>query len=246
MSLLRDYRQISESLGHSFNRPELLVQALTHSSFANENDSAEQGSGDNEQLEFLGDAVLSLTTSEHLCQHFPKYSEGELSKLRAHLVSARHLAKVGRSLRLGNHLLLGKGEERTGGRTKPALLADCVEALIAALYLDGGLDAARTFILGVIVTPELERMGSDPAARTARTDFKSTLQEVLQAHGRPQPSYEVTSQSGPEHNTTFLIELRLNDECIVKGEGKSKKIAEQHAAELALQYLRTHSLQDPV
>ena len=223
-------------LGHEFTDRALLARALTHSSFANENSDT---LNDNEQLEFLGDSVLSLVTSEHLCSRFPKYSEGQLSKLRAHLVSSRHLAKVARTTELGRHLQLGRGEERSGGRHKPAVLADAVEAIIAALYLDGGLAAARRFILTKVVGPELDRIGFDPAARTAHTDYKSTLQEMLQANGRPQPNYEVVAQSGPEHSKTFTVQVTLDPGLHVRAEGRSKKLAEQRAAELAIEQLQS-------
>jgi ribonuclease-3 len=242
VALAQTTDEFAARLDYQFKRPELLQQALTHSSFANEHEQ-ENGEAldDNEQFEFLGDAVLQLVSSENLFKQFPQYGEGDLSKLRAHLVSTRHLSKVAKSLQIGQHLRLGNGEERTGGRTKPALLADAMEAVIAALYLDGGLPAARAFILKTVINPELERMGPDPAARTARIDYKSTLQEVLQAEGRGQPSYEVVAESGPEHNKTFTVELRLEDMSQVQGQGRSKKTAEQKAAELALQRLRTAS-----
>jgi ribonuclease III len=242
VALAQTTDEFAGRLDHEFKHPELLQQALTHSSFANEHEQ-ENGEAldDNEQFEFLGDAVLQLVSSEHLFRQFPDYGEGDLSKLRAHLVSTRHLSKVGKSLHIGQHLRLGNGEERTGGRTKQALLADAMEAVIAALYLDGGLPAARNFIVRTVIAPELERMGPDPAARTARIDYKSSLQELLQAEGRGQPSYEVVAESGPEHNKTFTVELRLEDMTQVQGQGRSKKSAEQKAAELALQRLRATS-----
>ena len=248
-SLPSNLLELAASLQHSFHRPELLQQALTHSSFANEHPngapkSDSDSDSDNEQLEFLGDAVLSIVTSDYLYRQFPNYSEGDLSKLRAHLVSSRHLVKAARALHLGEYIRLGRGEERTGGRTKHVILADSIEAIIAALYLDAGIEAARRFILPTIILPELERMGADPAALTAGTDFKSTLQELLQAHGYPQPSYRVIAQSGPEHKKIFTIELQLNGIYSVKAEGSSKKHAEQLAAELALEHLRTHPIQD--
>jgi ribonuclease III len=245
MSTNHEYRQFEECLNYRFAELSLLRQALTHSSFANEHDAADGDPlADNEQLEFLGDAVLSLLTSEYLCRQFPHYSEGQLSKLRAHLVSARHLSKAARTLEAGKYLRLGRGEERTGGRNKQAILADCVEAIIAAVYLDGGLEAARGFVLPVILTPELERMGSDPAAGTAHTDYKSTLQELLQGKGLRQPVYEVVAQSGPEHNKVFVVELSFDADLKVRAEGRSKKHAEQRAAELALEHFRTHPIQE--
>lgn len=242
-----NYLELAAKLHHRFERSELLEQALTHSSFANEH--AEDNAGidqnnDNERLEFLGDAVLNIITSDYLFREFPGYTEGQLSKLRAHLVSSRHLVKAARALDLGNFIRLGRGEERSGGRSKQVVLADCVEAVIAALYLDGGIPAARDFILPEILNPELTRMGAaDPAADPESTDYKSKLQEFLQGRGHPQPAYRLAAQSGPEHNKIFTIELQLNGEHTVKAEGSSKKSAEQRAAELALDYLRIHPLQ---
>ncbi|MBV9671058.1 MAG: ribonuclease III [Acidobacteriales bacterium] len=224
------------NLDYEFRDAELLARALTHSSYANEAGETNR-LRDNEQFEFLGDAVLSLVTSEHLWRSFPSYSEGELSKLRAHLVSARHLAKVARSLRIGDRMRLGRGEERTGGRNKQAILADALEAIIAAIYLDGGVESARAFITSRILAPELDRIGSDPAALTARTDHKSTLQEVLQAGGHPQPAYSVVDQRGPEHSKMFTVQVTLDSGVQVQATGRSKKLAEQRAAELALQQL---------
>src|SRR6266404_2505962 len=160
-----DLKTLQRLLGHTFARPELLEHALTHSSHANE--LAEDGAPgdprmDNEQLEFLGDSVLGFITSNALVERFPDYTEGQLSKARAHLVSAKHLVETAKRMSLGDYLRLGRGEERSGGRNKSALLVDALEALIAALYLDGGLEPARTFVLEKIVNPELEGMRNDP------------------------------------------------------------------------------------
>src|SRR5205814_10205259 len=156
----REITHLQKALGHEFLRPELLDQALTHSSHAREMETLREASrvGDNEQLEFLGDAVLSLVTTEELFHRFPHFREGELSKLRAHLVSEKHLIRVAQALGLGHYLRLGRGEEKSGGRNKTALLVDALEAVLAALYLDGGLEAARPFILVQVVAPELERI----------------------------------------------------------------------------------------
>src|SRR5579859_4364950 len=171
---------LEAALGHHFHDSALLQQALTHSSHAHE---AETGDNHNEQLEFLGDAVLGFVTSRELFERMPAANEGELSKLRAHLVSARHLIQVADQLALGEYLLLGKGEEKSGGRSKSALLVNALEAVIAALYLDAGLDAAARFVVTHIFEPELGRM---QAAGMPVTDFKSALQEALQSAGRPQ------------------------------------------------------------
>src|SRR6266404_6793323 len=162
--LQSDLNVLERVLGHTFARPELLEQALTHSSHANEAaDEPDKLRDDNEQLEFLGDAILGFVTSRALFENFPHYSEGQLSKARAHLVSAKHLIKVAKELALGDYLRLGRGEERSGGRLKSALLVDALEAVISALYLDAGLEVARKFILEKIVTPEFGALEGDPS-----------------------------------------------------------------------------------
>ena len=232
-------------LGHTFQRPELLEQAVTHSSHAHE--TAEPGDGrpaahrDNEQLEFLGDAVLGFVTSRFLFERFPDYHEGKLSKLRAHLVSARHLYEVAQELDLGAYLRLGRGEEKSGGRTKSALLVNALEALIAALYLDAGVEVPRTFILSRIVEPELAKLGGEGAADTYPvTDHKSALQELLQATGRPQPIYALVKEEGPEHKKTFTVEIRVagtDKQVRARATGSTKKAAEQNAAKKVLEKL---------
>src|SRR5207237_8804545 len=187
----RAMAELEAMLGHRFRRPELLQQALTHSSFAHEGGQRVQPaiSGarpDNELLEFLGDSILGMVTSEALFATFPERGEGELSKLRAHLVSTRHLVRVAKEINLGDFLRLGRGEELSGGRDKTALLVDALEAVLAAMYLDGGLEAARPFILAQVVAPELERIGSNGSMLPVN-DYKSVLQETLQATGRPPP-----------------------------------------------------------
>ncbi len=180
---------LQTALGHRFRRPALLEQALTHSSHAHETEarSASTGVRDNEQLEFLGDAVLGFVTSQELFQRFPEYQEGQLSKLRAHLVSAKHLVQVAEELQLGRYLRLGRGEEKSGGRAKHALLVNTLEAVLAAIYLDAGMEKVRELILAKVLDPELERLGEPSGAGFAVTDHKSALQEFLQATGRPQP-----------------------------------------------------------
>src|SRR5690348_13664398 len=235
--------QLEAALEHRFRRPELLDQALTHSSHAHEANEGSEASArrDNEQLEFLGDAVLGMVTSDALYQRFPEHHEGELSKLRAHLVSARHLVSVANALGLGEYLRLGRGEEKSGGRNKTALLVDALEAVLAALYLDGGLEAARPFILAQVVAPELERIASNGSMLPVN-DYKSALQEKLQATGRPQPQYVLVKERGPEHNKTFTVEARLQSreakpEFVGRAEGSTKKNAEQDAARQVLEYL---------
>ena len=189
---------LEESIGHRFQRPELLEQALTHSSQAREVEALGAGdgasSGDNEMLEFLGDAVLGLVTTEALFHRFPKFQEGHLSKLRAHLVGQRHLLRVAEQLQIGHYMLLGRGEEKSGGRNKASLLVDALEAILAALYLDGGWAAARDFILRAIVEPELAHMKLETSAIPVM-DFKSALQEALQARGGSQPCLLYTSRA---------------------------------------------------
>jgi len=252
----RDISALEATLGHHFHRPELLLQALTHSSQAREIESIQPSSlglrvGDNEQLEFLGDAILGLVTSEELFRHFPGFHEGELSKLRAHLVSERHLIRVSQELELGHYLRLGRGEEKSGGRSKTTLLVDALEAVLAAIYLDAGMELTRQFIVLRIVTPELKRMNLEGRAALPITDFKSALQETMQAKGRPQPSYVLVKEEGPEHNKTFTVEVHLRPaaangerELVGRATGSTKKRAEQDAARQALEQLA--SVAEPV
>jgi ribonuclease III len=243
---VKEIAALENLLGYHFQQPELLDQALTHSSQARELEASQPlkagvRPGDNEQLEFLGDAVLALVTGEELFRRFPTFREGELSKLRAHLVSERHLIQVAQGLNLGTYLRLGRGEEKSGGRSKTALLVDAFEAVLAALYLDGGLETARKFIVQTVVAPELERM--NPASGGVPVmDFKSALQENLQASGR-QASYVLVKEVGPEHSKTFTVEVRLSSpglgkvEFVGRAEGTTKKKAEQDAARQVLEYL---------
>ncbi len=241
----RDIKTLEETLGHSFQRRDLIEQALTHSSQARELEALGTGlagRGDNELLEFLGDAVLGLVTSEALFFRFPGFHEGQLSKLRAHLVGQRHLLGVAEHLQLGYYLRLGRGEEKSGGRSKATLLVDALEAVLAALYLDGGWTVAKEFILRTIVDPELAHMNLETAAMPVM-DFKSALQERLQAGGKRQPLYELVKEEGPEHKKTFTVEVRLprgeNSEFVARAQGTTKKRAEQEAARQVLEYLAT-------
>jgi ribonuclease-3 len=187
---------------------------------------------DNERMEFLGDAVLGFLVSEALVARFPAHPEGRLSKLKAHLVSAAHLFDVARKLELGPYLILGRGEEMSGGRDKRTLLVDCLEALIAAVYLDGGMEVTRDFVNRWILgegaqdseTLEQEILGGSPV------DFKSALQELAQARRLPQPRYVIVKERGPEHSKTFTIEVRVGRDWIGQAEGLSKKSAAQNAA----------------
>jgi ribonuclease III len=243
---------LEQTLGHEFASPRLLQQALTHSSQAREMEAQRSGgverAEDNEQLEFLGDAVLSLVTTEELFRRFPQFSEGQLSKLRAHLVSKNHLIHIAERLALGKYLRLGRGEEKSGGRSKAALLVDALEAILGAVYLDAGLEATRAIILKQIVWPELQHFAS--LGTTGKvTDYKSALQERLQAQGRPQPMYALVRESGPEHQKTFTIEARLvaangEAEFTARAEGSTKKNAEQDAARQVLEYLDSNAPSD--
>jgi ribonuclease-3 len=237
---------------HHFKRPELLTWALTHRSLAYETnpDSLPNPTADNEQLEFVGDAVLGLVVAESLFHRFSASREGELTRLRSSLVSRRHLGEVAARIDLGSLLRLGRGEEQSGGRRKPALLANALEAVIAALYLDGGLDAARAFIEKHIIEPTLPDLhlamqGGDTFSG-AIGDHKSALQEHLQATGAGQPHYVLTDQSGPDHQKRFRVEVRIEDKkggsrALAESEGTTKKQAQQDAARLAFQRLISES-----
>ena len=237
-------KALTSLFGHCFQRPELLTWALTHRSLAYETNPAalrDPGS-DNEQLEFVGDAVLGLAVAESLFRRFPGSREGELTRLRASLVSRRHLGQVASRINLGALLRLGRGEEQSGGREKPALLANALEAIIAALYLDGGLDAARTFIEEHIIEPTLPElhlaMQAGDTFSGAIGDHKSALQEYLQATGSGQPQYVLTAQSGPDHQKRFRVEVRVEDGeggsvALAESEGSTKKQAQQEAARIA-------------
>src|ERR1700728_1098980 len=244
----REITALETALCHTFQRRGVIEQALTHSSQAREQEAQQTGASkstvnDNEQLEFLGDAILALVTSEELFHRFPKFREGELSKLRAHVVSERHLIQVAQRLELGQYLRLGRGEERSGGRNKTALLVDALEAILAAIYLDGGMQPPRDFIVREILAPELERMERE-GGTLPMTDFKSALQETLQGLGMPQPSYVLVQEAGPEHSKTFTVEVRLNSkngegrtEFVGRAQGSTKKTAEQEAARQSLSHL---------
>ena len=243
----RESTPLERAIGYRFHRPELLETALTHTSHAHELTSrGENGASPvahNEQLEFLGDAVLGLITSAELFDRFPSYQEGQLSKVRAHLVSERHLIRAANELHLGSFLRLGRGEEKSGGRAKPALLVDALEAVIGAMYLDGGFEDARRFVIEHVIEPELARAGAADATGMPLTDFKSALQERAHALGRAQPDYVLIQEEGPEHQKTFTVEARIRvagrtrPEHVARAKGTTKKRAEQEAARLALALL---------
>src|SRR6266436_2007321 len=223
-----------DRLDHKFQNHELLRRALTHSSALPELRAVDAESlsppENNEQLEFLGDAVLDLLASEYLVEKFPKWSEGQLSKSRARLVNAQSLELAARRLRLGEHLRLGRGEEKTGGREKPALLADAFEAVVAAIYLDGGLAVAKEMLSLTLFELALEE-GSTPLFEA---DRKSALQEFLQGRGKPPAEYRLAAESGPDHQKTFQVEVWAEGSCLASGQGSTKKEAEQRAAGTAL------------
>jgi ribonuclease-3 len=246
----RDIKELERTLGHRFQRRELLEQALTHSSLARElesrnSSSAEPGrAADNEQMEFLGDAVLGLVTSQALFERYPHFREGQMSKLRAHLVSEKHLIRAAKKLHVGRYLRLGRGEEKSGGRKKITLQVDALEATFAAVYLDAGLDTVRDLILTTVVEPELKRLKRQMANGLPITDFKSALQEALHSASRPQAAYVLVQEAGPEHCKTFSVEARIQPqgghgkaEYVGCGQGSTKKEAEQDAAQQALKYL---------
>ena len=224
---MQDLAAVQQMLGVSFNEPSLLMQALTHGSFTNENPTLAPIA--NERLEFLGDAVLGLAVATKLYLDFPELSEGEMTKLRALLVRRDTLARVARGIGLGSYLRLGKGEDTTGGRNKPANLAGALEAVIGAVYLDQGLDAATDFILRLL-DAELEKAVS----QRTDTNYKSELQELLQAREQQNPTYHVVEATGPDHDKRFTVEVRLGDTLLGRGSGKSKKAAETEAAHAIL------------
>jgi len=218
--------KLEESLGHTFQDKTLLVEALTHPTYAYEYKAEKLP--DNERLEFLGDAVLDLVVSEYLMASLPESPEGQLTRLRADVVCMPGLARLARSLNIGSALLLGKGEERNGGREKPNLLADALESLIGAVFTDGGFSAAKAVVLPLFVPLLQEALNAEDK------DFKSRLQEFLQGSQRIPPVYKLVETTGPDHERTFCVNLMVDDRVISSGQGRTKKSAEQAAAELAL------------
>ena len=246
-----DQSALEDALGHRFRSRAIFAQALTHSSFAREAESQmpagtdEDTPGDNEQLEFLGDAVLSFVISQELFQRFPEYAEGDLSKLRAHIVSARALVHPARRLEIGRYLRFGRGEEKSGGRSKSALLVDALEALIAAIFLDAGLEKAHQFIVNAVLQPALAELQKQGSSTLPVTDYKSALQEIVHASGRPQPRYSLVKEQGPEHRKVFTMEVHIpapsggGEAFVSRAEGGTKKRAEQGAARQAWEYLQS-------
>ena len=219
--------ELEKKIGYEFKNPELLFRALSHSSFVNESHS---GTDSNERLEFLGDSVLGIIAADYLYSNYIHLPEGELTKLRAALVCENSLYQFAKEISLGKYLKLGKGEVHTGGRERPSILADAFEALIAAIYLDGGMENARKFVLHFIVH-------AIKTHQRAFKDYKTTLQEIIQKNPEEQLDYVLTGESGPDHDKRFEVEIHLNSNVMGRGVGRSKKQAEQEAAKEALELM---------
>jgi ribonuclease-3 len=221
-------KELEEKLQYHFKNPQYLKIALTHSSYANEYRVPE---GSNERLEFLGDAVLGAIVADYLFKNFPKLPEGELTKRRAALVCEKACCGFSKEIGLGKYLLLSHGEQNSGGRSRSSILADAFEAVTAAIYLDGGIEAARTFVLRYVLP--LLRQGKPKAMK----DYKTALQEIVQKNPEDHLEYVLTGESGPDHEKHFLVEVRLDGNTVGKGGGRSKKEAEQQAAREALKLM---------
>ena len=219
--------ELETKIGYHFKNPTLLFRALTHSSYANESHS---GLDSNERLEFLGDAVLGIITADYLYNNYTHLPEGELTKLRAALVCETSLHQFASEIRLGQYLKLGRGEVHTGGRERPSILADAFEALIAAIYLDGGMEEAKRFVLSFITR-------AIHSHQNAFKDYKTTLQEIIQKNPEERLEYVLTGESGPDHDKRFEVEIHLNSNVMGRGVGRSKKQAEQEAAREALELM---------
>ncbi len=225
-----ELKQLQHKLQIQFRNGMLLKQAFTHASYVNEHRFSQ--SQDNERLEFLGDAVLELTVSEFLYNLYPDRPEGELTKLRAAIVCEPSLVKFAERLDFGRYVLLGKGEEMTGGRTRPALLADVFESFVGALYLDQGLEAVRSFLSDHVFQTVTVN------GRPQMSDYKTELQELTQHHGMGTLEYRIVEERGPAHEREFVSEVFMGSECLGRGSGRSKKEAEQQAAAVALKQLK--------
>ena len=221
-------KDLEVAIGYQFKNITLLQNALSHSSYANErwHDSLKS----NERLEFLGDSILGMVTAEYLYRNFPDRLEGDLTRMRADMVCERALAVVAERIGLGEHLLLGHGEETGGGRSRDSILADAVESVIAACFLDGGMEAARQFINTFVLTDV-------PVKKLRNTDYKTALQELVQQKKNQNLVYRLVDESGPDHDKLFVVEVSLNGKVVGSGEGKSKKRAEQEAAGAAIRAL---------
>ncbi len=213
---------LEKVIGYTFKNPALLETALTHTSYANESREPVEH---NERLEFLGDSVLSVVVADYLFHHVNK-PEGELTRMRASLVSEEALFQFAQEIDLGHYLRLGRGEDMGGGRERPSVVSDAFESVIAALYLDGGMETARNFILPFVTE-----------GKTAEADYKTQLQEVVQQNPEEKLTYVLESETGPDHDKHFVVAVHLNSNCFARGEGRSKKQAEQHAAHEALRLM---------
>ena len=221
------YTELEQGLGYCFRNKKLLENALTHSSYANER---RDGRTDNERLEFLGDSILGFVTADFLYERFPRQPEGDLTRIRADLVCERNLARCAAKVDLGKFLLLGHGEDHSGGRQRDSIVSDAMESILAAAYLDGGFDAAKGIIHRLILS-EL------PTGRPGNFDYKTMLQELVQREKDQILTYELIGQSGPDHDKIFTVEVLLNGESVGRGDGRSKKKAEQAAAHEAVKNL---------
>ncbi len=224
---MKTHGNLEFELAYTFNNAQLLQQALTHSSHANETNAGQE---DNEQLEFLGDAVLGFLVSDFLFKAHPGLTEGQLSKLKGFFVSSANLVKYAERIDLGAYLQLGKGEEKTGGRTKQALLVDALEAILGAIYLDGGIEEARRVMLRFF-EPQIDDVQE---SERQLTDFKTALQEQLQARHFPRADYILINEDGPDHQKLFTVDVAVDGETVARGIGLTKKAAEQAAAREAL------------
>ena len=224
-NILNNISKFENIISYNFKNKQYILEALTHSSYSNENKSY----AFNERLEFLGDSVLGIIISDYLFKNETELPEGELTKLRANIVCEESLSEVSKKIELGTHMLLGKGEEATGGRERVSILADAVEAVIAAIYLDGGIESARKFVL-----TQMDEIIQDSIKGRIFRDYKTHLQEVIQSQGETNIIYDLVEEIGPDHNKKFIMQVKLNDEVLGTGEGKSKKEAEQSAAKQAL------------
>ena len=218
-------KEFQEKIGYKFKNEKLIIEALSHSSYANE---CKKQRKNNERLEFLGDSVLSVIVSDYIFEHFKHLPEGELTKLRASLVCEQALFDFSQKIDLGKYIFLGKGEEITGGRERPSIVSDAFEAVIAAIYLDGGLNVASKYVLSFI--PEDVK----PHSVVSFVDYKTALQEIIQKNPEEKVEYVLTDESGPDHDKKFTVNVMLNSNVIGTGIGKSKKSAEQNAAKEAL------------
>jgi ribonuclease-3 len=230
-----EFEPLEQAIGYRFRDRGLLEHALTHRSRVHEDASG--GVFDNESMEFLGDSILGFVIADMLFHEFPQHNEGQKSKLKASIVSAAALARLGEAIDLGTYLILGRGEEKTGGRRKAALIADCYEALIAAIYLDGGIEPVQAFVRRQFarLIEDARRTGAHAAFTE---DYKSALQEWLQSHDRGLPSYRLAAELGPAHHRRFEVEVLVSGQPLARAEGRTKKEAAQAAAKVALAVLK--------